>query len=323
MFLEFHHSFSLEESFTKMTSKYNTPILFLIFNRPETTRVVWQAIKKQKPSKLFIAADGPRRDKSGEKERCRQTRKITEKIDWPCQVKRLYRSKNLGCKKAVSSGIDWFFGQVEEGIIIEDDCSPDQSFFKYCSTLLDRYRDNRNIMHIGGNNFQKDEKGTDSYYFSKYSHIWGWATWKRAWKTYSVNIDDWWRQRSKVFKNMGILEKIFWSINFQTVANGFIDTWDYQWQYAIWLNQGVCISPSKNLVINLGVGEDSTHTKTINQAIGSIKKESLKKIEHPKNISINKQADKYTLEEVYQVSFKKIFRISPTIIYNFIRNLWK
>lgn len=306
-----------------MRKKSETPILFLIFNRPETTEIVWQAIKKQKPSKLFIAADGPRRNKSGEKERCQQTRKITEKIDWPCQVKRLYRSKNLGCKKAVSGGIDWFFSQVEEGIILEDDCLPDQSFFKYCSTLLDKHKDSKEIMHIGGNNFQEDRNRKDSYYFSKYSHIWGWATWKRAWKLYSVNIDNWREQRKKIFNNTSTLEKIFWSTNFQAVVRESVNTWDYQWQYAIWLNQGICISPSKNLVVNLGVGEDSTHTKTVNDAIGSIKKESLKKIRHPKKISINRQADKYTLKEVYQVSFKKIFKISPLILYNFARKLWK
>ena len=233
----------------------DTPILFLIFNRPETEQRVFEVIKKIKPAELYIAADGPRKGKESENEKCLRARKIIDNgIDWKCNVHKLYRVENLGCKIAVSSAIDWFFDNVDEGIILEDDCLPDPSFFAYCSELLKKYRYESNVMHIGSNNFQDGiNRGDGSYYFSKYSHIWGWATWGRAWKKYSINtIVDRERYLNSVnTKFSNILEKIYWESLFWCVNHNLLNTWDIQWLFSIWLNNGICISPNKNLVINI------------------------------------------------------------------------
>ncbi len=161
---------------------FQTPILFLIFNRPDTTKRVFESISRVKPTKLYIAADGARKNKVGEVLLCQETRNIIELIDWECEIKTLFRTENLGCKIAVSSAIDWFFENEEQGIILEDDCLPHPSFFGYCETLLNYYKDDLRIGHIGGDNFQKGKKrGEGSYYFSQYYFIWGWAIWKLAW----------------------------------------------------------------------------------------------------------------------------------------------
>ncbi len=277
-----------------MTTKI--PILFLVFNRPNTTSKVFTEIRRAKPKILFIAADGPRENISGEKEKCGEVRKITEKIDWNCEVKRLYREKNLGCRKAVSSAIDWFFEHVDEGIILEDDCLPDPTFFRFCEEMLEKYCNNRKIMHIGGNNFQKSEnKNNNSYYFSKYSHIWGWATWRRAWRKYRVNMSDWPKFKSEgrlnhKFRNF--TEKFYWHTIFDAVYKGKIDTWDYQWLYTVWKNEGLCINPGVNLVENIGFGTDATHT-----AIRKIEIERQKirfPLNHQKKIEVNADFDRYT-----------------------------
>ena len=168
---------------------FQTPILFLIFNRPDTTKRVFESIRSIKPAKLYIAADGDRKDKVGEDLLCKDTRSIIDLIDWECEIKTLFRPENLGCKIAVSSAIDWFFENEEQGIILEDDCLPNESFYIYCETLLNYYAFNERIMHISGNNFQDGMmRGNGSYYFSNYNHIWGWASWKRAWKAYNVDL---------------------------------------------------------------------------------------------------------------------------------------
>lgn len=241
-----------------------TPILFLIFNRPDVTFRVFEEIRKAKPEQLFIAADGPREDKQGETEKCEQARSIVNKVDWPCEVKTLFRSKNMGCRDAVSSAINWFFENVEEGIILEDDCLPDPSFFAFCQTLLEKYRETEQVMHIGGNNHQNGKyKTSASYYFSKYAHIWGWATWRRAWKRYDVRMSDLGNvQKSASFKSYILNnEHLYWLEIFIQTQKGKIDTWDYQWQYSVWKSNGIAIIPNENLVTNIGFNEDATHTK--------------------------------------------------------------
>lgn len=277
--------------------KDKKPILFLIFNRPETTSRVFETIRKYKPTELFIAADGPRENKLGEKERCEEARKITEKIDWPCKVKRLYRKKNLGCKYAVSGAIDWFFSNVEEGIILEDDCLPNPTFFAFCEQMLTRYRNDINVMHITGDNYQdgvhRGESGS-SYYFSKYPHIWGWATWRRAWKKFNVEIRNWDSIGNGLLNlNLeGIWEKLYWNNIFNMVSKGKIDTWDYQWTYACWLNRGKTITPNINLVKNIGFSIYSTHTKRAGRWLAGLNKYTLAfPLKHPKTIEIDKQAD--------------------------------
>jgi hypothetical protein len=240
-----------------------TPVLFLIFNRPGTTQKVFDEIRKAKPVRLYIAADGPRKNVVGERRKCEEARAVTKKIDWSCVVKRLYRKNNLGCKFAVSSAIDWFFDNVKEGIILEDDCVPSPSFFQFCEDMLKRYKNNTRIFHIGGDNFQPHSKQfANSYYFSKYSHVWGWASWRRAWKHYDVNMKSW-----PVVKKNGDLkkywtsfwEKQYWKTIFDATYSGKIDTWDYQWLYTNWVNDALSIVPGVNLVKNIGFDNNATH----------------------------------------------------------------
>lgn len=299
-----------------MTKK--TPILFIIFNRPETTKKVFETIRKYKPTELFIAADGPRANKIGEKERCEEARKITEKIDWPCKVKRLYRNRNLGCKNAVSSAITWFFKNVEEGIILEDDCLPDDSFFDFCNILLKKYRRDTNITHISGNNYQDGiHRGETyaSYYFSKYPHDWGWATWKRAWKKFSLKIDVSSKIYNKTFSKFKLLEKIYWKSYIFCTNIGWLDTWDYQWLYITLVNGNKSITPNKNLVVNIGIGANSTHTDKANDIVKKTKLESLGEMVCSEKENIDSEADKYTLAEVYGVKYSNLLKTILVVPY--------
>jgi len=241
--------------------KFKTPILFIVFNRPEPTARVFAAVRQLRPKRLFVVADGPRLI-AGEADKCRQVREIVKKVDWDCQVEYLFRERNLGVKLAGASAIDWFFKQVEQGIILEDDCLPDQSFFWFCQDLLDHYKDDDRIWHISGNNFQKHQI-QDSYYFSRIPHIWGWATWRRAWQYYDIKLKAW-----PNFKQSGRLAKIFpekifqmfwydvFEKNYRQQDNG----WDFQWAFAMFNHGGLAIHPQVNLISNIGFGPSASHS---------------------------------------------------------------
>ena len=245
------------------------PVLFLIFNRPDTTKQVFDEIRKAQPAQLFVAADGPRKDRPTDYELCKKTRDILQQVDWDCKVSTLFRDENLGCKKGVSSAIDWFFSSVDKGIILEDDCVPNQSFFLFCQELLERYRDDERIMMISGDNFQFGKRRTNcSYYFSKYFHIWGWATWKRAWNHYDIDMKLWpeikeGRWLKDILKD-NKTEK-FWEKIFENTYLGKINTWDYQWVFSCWIQNGLSILPNVNLVKNIGFDGTATHTKGRNK----------------------------------------------------------
>ena len=279
-------------------SPFTAPVLFLIFNRPDTTQKVFDVIKKAKPKQLFVAADGPRENKEGEKEKCEQARKIIEQVDWDCEVKTLFRDKNLGCKIAVSSAIDWFFENVEEGIILEDDCLPSQSFFWFCQELLEYYRNDTRVMHISGDNFQFGRKrGEGSYYFSKYAHVWGWATWRRAWKQYDVHMKNFEKFKKdnkiiNIFKTKQ--QQKYWMRIFKLVYDSKIDTWDYQWAYVCLANIGLCVMPNVNLVSNIGFGQESSHTKSKNTIFSKMKTEEITEIIHPEFVLADQEADLLT-----------------------------
>jgi hypothetical protein len=245
----------------------NTPILFLIFNRPNETSEVFNALKIIKPKFLYVACDGPRKSVENDIENVVKTREILDQIDWDCKLKTLYRDTNLGCKTAVSTAISWFFKNVEEGIILEDDCIPDSSFFDYCSELLEYYRSDSRIMHISGLNFLSGPKdllpSEKSYHFSKYAAVWGWATWRRAWQLYDVDILNWPKAKEeKLHYNFCFnkREVVVWEDRFDTAYNHEIDTWDYQWAYCIFMNNGICVTPNTNLITNIGFNDNATHT---------------------------------------------------------------
>jgi len=261
---------------------FETPILFLIFNRPETARMVFSAISKRRPAFLYIAADGPRLQKQGEIEICEKLRtEILNKIDWPCQVKTLFRDDNLGCKLAVSSAIDWFFENVEEGIILEDDCLPDQSFFQFCQELLEKYRNDNKIAMISGNHFGNKRLGDADYYFTQIPHIWGWATWRRTWQQYDLNMSAYPNFRVNcLIKDIWSDKRVqnYWTDILNEVYGNKIDTWDYQLTFSVFLNKKLCVCPNVNLVTNIGFGRDFTNTVIIDKRVSNI---SSKEINFP------------------------------------------
>ena len=251
-----------------MKNKFDltTPVLYLVFNRLDTVKKTFLEIQKAKPKQVFIAADGPRTKE--ERKKTDAVRKyILDNINWKCKVEILFRNKNLGCKYAVAGAIDWFFENVEQGIILEDDCLPDQSFFRFCQEMLERYRDDTRIMHISGTNIQGRTKISESYFFSETYNVWGWATWKRAWKYYDVEMKKWGKIDKKKFirgLGYGFLNKIKSERLYKLTWNGKIDTWDYQWDFACHLDSGLCIVPKMNLITNIGFGGDGTHTTNDN-----------------------------------------------------------
>ena len=253
---------------------HNTPILFLVFNRPDTTKLVFEKIKEAKPQKLYIAADGPRKEKEGEAEKAAEVRKICSDINWNCEVHTLYRDTNLGCGKAVSEAITWFFEQEEEGIILEDDCLPDISFFRFCSELLVRYRDEEKVMSISGTNLLNYPwRVPEQSYFWGLGGIWGWATWKRAWDKYDYTIKGWGNDSVKKQLETALYSEEwfkFYYPMFDASFNGTLDTWDIQWLYTILINGGLSINPEVNLVKNIGFGSDSTHTRNTESSLASI-----------------------------------------------------
>lgn len=272
---------------------FNTPILFLVFNRPDTTIRVFEQIRKIKPAFLYVAADGPRKDKLGEKEICNRVREIvSSNIDWECEVKTLFRDENLGCGKAVSDGITWFFEQEEEGIILEDDCLPDVSFFQFCTELLEKYRTDEKVMTISGSNLLGYPwKVTGQSYFWGQGGIWGWATWKRAWRLYDFKMQTWEEDKVKSqIRNALKTEEWyqFYLPMFVAVFDKTLDTWDIQWLYTILINEGLSINPEVNLVKNIGFGNNSTHTENIKNPLADLSNETiLFPLKHPEHRNVD------------------------------------
>ena len=281
----------------------STPVAFLIFKRPDTTEKVFESIRQAKPKKLLVVADGARPDKPGEAEKCAETRAIIDRVDWDCEVLKNYSDINLGCKKRVSSGLDWVFSEVEEAIILEDDCLPHPSFFSYCENLLDYYRDDERIMAISGDNFQDGNQRTPySYYFSKYNHCWGWATWRRAWKHWHFNPEKWIE-----FRDTGLIkficddsyEEKYWTQVFNTLfLEGKPNTWDYSWTFACWSQSGLTALPNVNLVSNIGFGSGGTHTFG-DSPLANMAVEDIGEITHPPFVVRHIEGDLYTFDYHY------------------------
>lgn len=283
-----------------MKIMFNTPILFIIFNRIDTTKQVFQRIKAIKPKQLFIAADGPRNEKEGEKEKCEEVRQwVLEQIDWNCEVKTLFRTENLGCGKGPATAIDWFFQHVDRGIIIEDDCLPNNSFFIFCETMLKRFENDSNIMHISGNNFQLSQIGNECYYLSKLPHIWGWATWRRAWRKYDFELALFNENIYSSYFNHPTVDNYWMNIFKTTKSELYHHVWDYQWTFTILHNNGFCILPQKNLVTNIGFGDDSTHTSDRGGYLATMKNYELETTMTIKDLIYDSQAD---------INFHKIFK---------------
>ena len=282
----------------------SVPILLVVFNRPDHTRQVLERLRQVRPDTLYIAIDGPRTNHKTDVINVLACKELVGEIDWPCAIHTLFRDENLGCRRAVSSAIDWFFQHVEQGIILEDDCLPDHTFFEFCRILLKKYEDETTIMHIGGTNLYGGLTwGVDSYFFSKIPHVWGWATWRRAWALYDVTMRDY-----PAFKDAAEIEKIvtyppsrsYWKFSFRNTYSGIIDTWDYQWAFAIWKNQGLSIIPNQNLITNIGFGATATHTVDDSEYanLPSIPID-INNMSHPRLIALNAEALDYAFARFY------------------------
>lgn len=241
-----------------------SPVALLIYKRPNTTQKVFEAIRQAKPAKLLVIANAPHPEKPDEVEKCAATRAIIEQVDWECEVFRNYADTYLSCKERISTGLDWVFSTVESAIILEDDCVPHPSFFQFCDELLERYWDDERITTIAGTSYQVAHQKTEySYYFSHYNILWGWATWRRAWQYYDVDMKLWPKARdSELLQDILADAKgaAHWSWVFQRTYEGH-DTWDDQWTLSCWLQSGLSIVPQVNLISNIGFGADSAHTK--------------------------------------------------------------
>ena len=237
----------------------------MIFNRPKTTQKVFEAISQAKPRRLYIVSDGPRVTRSGERSLVEECRKIVSKVDWECEVKTKYSNENLGCRQSVVGGLDWVFGQEDEAIILEDDCVPTLGFFDFCEEMLERYRNNPAVGSISGSNLEEvSSLETElSYWFSKYPEVWGWATWKRAWNNYEVDLGVYPRAVRISIMNQIVKSSAarrYWKLKLNSVASGRLDTWDYQLAFMHWKNNLLSVIPSVNLISNIGFGVDATHT---------------------------------------------------------------
>lgn len=296
----------------------NTPILLIIFKRKETALKVLDTIRKVKPKKLYIAADGWRNEE--EKIKCIDTREsILKSIDWECEVKTLFRENNVGCCYGPVNAVNWLFENEEQGIILEDDVIAEDSFFYYCEKLLNYYKDNEQIMHITGDSPLDRKVGDASYYFATVQHCWGWATWKRAWKYFDENMEtitlkEIKKTLRKRYKDFNI--KDYWQLWFPRIKKDHSSIWDYQWTYCIISKDGICINPSLNLTSNIGFGEDSTHTENPDDENANRKTYpmDIENMIHPKEIKCDERAD-------FEIAIKR-FNIKPfSLSYNITREI--
>ncbi len=251
-----------------------TPVALLVFNRPDLTARVFATIREARPERFLVVADGPRADYPNDEILCARVREIIEQVDWPCRVDRLYAETNMGCRLRVASGLDWVFAMEEEAIILEDDCLPAPSFFRFCQEILELYRDDKRVMMVTGSNMLGEWKSTvQSYHFSYYGGIWGWASWRRAWSHYDVDMPLW---RDPEIRDR-VRDVIARSSHFRLRAKAFdktsagvIDTWDYQWSFARLIQSGMTVVPAVNLISNIGFGSEATHTKNPRATVANL-----------------------------------------------------
>lgn len=290
------------------------PVLLMIFNRPALTARMFEAIRKAKPPIFYIAQDGPRPSKVNDLALCEQTRAIVGKVDWPCSVKTLYRKENVGSKIAISSAIDWFFREEDRGIILEDDLLPHPTFFPYCEHLLEKYKDVDRVKMISGANYQDGIKhGTASYYFSKLPHAEAWATWRRAWKAYDIKMSGYPEfLKAGRFKEVSADPIIRLRFKYQIGRsfNNKADSWDGQWLFAIWKDDGVVIVPNVNMVERIGYTPDAEHCRDSDNKFAKMKSFPINEIVDPSEIVVDRAADSYDFYSIHkELARRKILRM--------------
>lgn len=287
-------------------------VLFLIFNRIDSTQKVFEQIKIAKPPRLYIASDGARNEE--EKIIVENIRKwVLDNIDWPCEVKTLFRDENLGCRISVKASITWFFEQESDGIILEDDCLPNQSFFRFCEELLDKYKDNKKIWHITGFNPLGTCKCKESYYFAKVQHCWGWASWADRWKYYEFELEAYNNENVKKFSSDKYIQD-YWLHILKQIKKHEIDCWAYQWAFTIIEHDGLCINPCKNLVSN--IGNEGVHFKASEKNnVLNTPTEEISEIVHPKKIEFN--------HKYINLIYKKFLKLKTRTIWSRLKNFIK
>ncbi|WP_266204815.1 nucleotide-diphospho-sugar transferase [Pontibacter kalidii] len=300
----------------------HTPVLLIIFNRAHTTQKVFDRIRQVRPSKLYVAADGPRPHVATDAERCAETRRIVEQVDWECEVKTLFQEQNMGCGVAPSRAISWLFEHEEYGIILEDDCIPSKSFFWFCQELLEKYKNDTRVMHISGNNYLDGwRRDSDySYYFSDKVNSWGWATWRRAWQLYDFNLGNYPELKDKGYLNGIFLNKLEETYRLSKLEETFTniqkgDVWDYQWEFTVYSNSGLCIVPEVNLVRNIGFGEDATHTFNLHDKKAKVYEEEIAfPLRHPKFVIRDVESDRRNFNKMMRdkasAKLKALFSLS-------------
>jgi len=292
-------------------------VLLLVFNRPGNTRRVLEAIRQARPGKLYVASDGPRASNLNDESTVSEVRELVTRVNWECELHTLFRTGNLGCKRAVSSAIDWFFEHEQQGLILEDDCLPHQDFFRFCDNLLEKYKYDDRISVITGNNFQNGRsRGSASYYFSKYNHCWGWATWRRSWKFYRGDIGFWqnWKTSHDWHRLVpDSVERRYWERIFERVQKCEIDSWAYPWTASVWHHGGLTATPNVNLVSNIGFGPESTHTASPDSPYSAMQTTEIGEIIHPIIVAQDHCADRFVFETVFGGQFLRYPRALLTI----------
>jgi len=305
--------------------KLFTPVLFLVFNRPSQTKIVFNAIRNAKPPRLYIACDGPRPNLKKDSELIDQVKQIVSAVDWQCEIKTLFRDVNLGCKLAVSEAISWFFSHEDSGIILEDDCLPSQSFFWFCQTFLELYKYDKSVMAITGLNIAGSSVSKYDTFFSNFPLMWGWATWADSWHKYDLTMAEWPRfcADSEILRldigNLPFMLEI--SDAMQKTYHGLIDTWDYQWILCCWLNKGLTVVPSLNLIKNIGFDEFATHTYSQPSYLKKLKSHELSwPILVDKSFDVNKEADKFIARYFFNGSWRYVIKARLLRFFNFVRS---
>jgi hypothetical protein len=293
-----------------LAEAFQVPVVFMVFNRPGTTQRVFDTIAAARPAKLLLIADGPRQNKEGEAEACRQVRDIVSHVDWPCEVFTNFAEDNLGCQERIISGLNWVFSLVEEAIILEDDCLPDSSFFPFCEELLKKYKDDRRIAYICGSNLVERYGSTaDSYFFSRLGGIWGWATWRSEWQRYDRYLSGWPQMKARrslaeIFDEPRVVD--YWTSIFDAMyEDRGPDTWDHQWFFTNLSNNSLTIVPKTNLIANIGFGDDATHTTEIDERFILSASSMEFPLKHPSDLIPRRSLDRPRVLDMLPPSFLK------------------
>lgn len=313
---------------SKLAEGYSVPILFVFFNRREVALQAFERIRAVRPSHLYLAQDGARAER-GEDERClvediRQS--ILERIDWECQVQTLFRTENLGCAMGVKTAIDWLFEHEDRGIILEDDCMVQPSFFPYMEEMLERYYSDNRIGMVAGFNGVGHAYADTSYTFSRYKACWGWATWRRAWQNMDMQMS--WRgteQEESILFNMGGngRDLHYWKYRLRCIDQGYVSAWDWPWYFSLAAQNQLTIFPAVSLVSNIGFGADATHTSPVGNTHVQQKAGDLQfPLSHPVKVVANVAFDKHFYR--YNNSFyNSIIQIIPFGLKKWIKGMFK